>query len=105
MKSLAVLDDRRSALYPDVPTGKEAVGTDWMMGAWRGIGAPKNLPAEIESRLQAAVKQAYDSQEYRDFMSNRGFGTRWADAAEFGRFMATSDERMGEVMKAVGLAQ
>ena len=105
VKSLAILDDKPSALYPEVPTGKQAIGSNWTMGAWRGIGAPKNLPGAIEARLQAAVRKAYESPEYRDFMTNRGFGMRWADAAEFGRIMKASDEQMGAVMKTVGLVK
>lgn len=105
VKSLAILDDNPSTLYPQVPTAKEAIGTNWKMGPWRGIGAPKGLPGAIETRLQAAVKKAYESQEYRDFMTTRGFGMRWADGAEFARLMASTDEQMGTLMKNVGLAQ
>ena len=51
VKSLAIMDDKRSALYPNVPTLKEAVGSDWTMGAWRGIVAPKGIPAEARDKL------------------------------------------------------
>ena len=105
VKSLAVLDDQPSTLYPSVPPARQAIETNWTMGAWRGIAAPKNLPADIEARLQAAVKKAYESQEYREFMATRGFGMRWADPGEFAKFMAESDTRMGTVMKSVGLAK
>jgi tripartite-type tricarboxylate transporter receptor subunit TctC len=105
VRSLAILDDERSALYPDVPTGQEAIGTTWQMGVWRGIGAPKNLPADIQARLEASVKAAYDSTEYREFMTGRGFGMRWAAPAEFATFMAESDRQMGVVMRQVGLAR
>lgn len=104
-RSLAVLDERPSALYPDVPLGKQAVGSSWTMGAWRGIAAPKNLPADVESRLRDAVKKAYDSPEYKNFMTTRGFGTRWAGPDEFRELMTTTDQQMGRVMKAVGLAR
>jgi tripartite-type tricarboxylate transporter receptor subunit TctC len=105
VKSLAILDDAPSSLYPNVPTGMQAIGTSWNMGVWRGIGAPKNLPPAIEARLQDAVKKAYDSPEYREFMTNRGFGMRWAGPAEFATVMAASDARLGAVMKSVGLAR
>jgi tripartite-type tricarboxylate transporter receptor subunit TctC len=105
VRSLAVFDDQPSSLYPDVPTAKQAIGTDWKMGPWRGIGAPKNLPPAVESRLQAAVKAAVDSQEYKDFMANRGFGVRWGGPAEFAEVMANTDRQMGTVMQAVGLAR
>src|SRR5688500_433709 len=49
VKSLAILDEKPSELYPNVPTGAQAVGTRWSLGAWRGIGAPKNLPPTIEA--------------------------------------------------------
>ncbi len=105
VKSLAILDERRSRLYPNVPTGAEAIGTKWSMGAWRGIGAPKNLPKAIEARLQAAVKKAYESKEYAEFMTQRGFGMRWAAPAEFAAFMAEEDAKFGVVMRAVGLVK
>jgi tripartite-type tricarboxylate transporter receptor subunit TctC len=105
VRSLAILDDQPSTLYPNVPTAKDAIGTTWTLGTWRGVGAPKNVPGPIEDRLRTAVRQACESQEYRDFMTSRGFGVRWADPSEFARLMASSDEQMGAVMKAVGLAK
>src|SRR3954465_5669181 len=37
VKSLAVMSDKPAALYPQVPTLKSAIGSDWQMAAWRGI--------------------------------------------------------------------
>jgi tripartite-type tricarboxylate transporter receptor subunit TctC len=105
VKSLGLFDEKRSSLYPNVPTGKEELGFTWKTGAWRGIAAPRNLPKDIEARLQAAVKKAYDSKAYQDFMNQRGFGLAWAGPAEFAKFMADTDKQMGSVMKAVGLAK
>ena len=105
VRSVAVLDEQPSGLYPKVPTGSQAIGTRWSMGAWRGIAAPKNLPKAVEARLQSAVKKAYESREYQDFMTQRGFGMRWAGPDEFAAFMAEEDRKMGVVMKAVGLAK
>lgn len=105
VKSLAVMASQRAALFPNVPTLKEATGSDWATGAWRGIAAPKGLPPAIAQRLEAAVKKAYDSKEYKDFMAQRGFGMLWGDSAEFARFMAKGDADMKAVMTAVGLVK
>lgn len=105
VKSLAVMAKERSALMPNVPTLKESTGSDWATGAWRGIAAPKGLNAATAKRLEAAVKKAYDSKEYKDFMAQRGFGLLWGDAAEFARFMGRADSDMKAVMTAVGLAK
>ena len=66
-----------------MPTLKEAIGIDWATGAWRGIAGPKGLPADVQAKLDAALKKVYDSKEYKDFMAQRGFGVIWGDAPEF----------------------
>jgi tripartite-type tricarboxylate transporter receptor subunit TctC len=105
VRSLAVMSSSRAALFPNVPTLKEATGSDWATGAWRGIAAPKGLPAPIAARLEASVKKAYDSKDYKDFMAQRGFGLLWGGSAEFASFMAKGDADMKTVMTAVGIAK
>lgn len=105
VKSLAVMDKSRAALFPNVPTLKEAIGSDWATGAWRGIAAPKGVPEPVRMRLEASVKKAYDSKEYKDFMAQRGFGTLWGNGAEFAAFMGKADADMKAVMTAVGIAK
>lgn len=105
VKSLAIMSDKRSALYPNVPTLKEATGSDWSMAAWRGIVAPKGIPADVRDKLAAAVRKVAASKEYTDFMASRGFGVIYAGPDEFGKFMAKSDTDLGATMKAVGLVK
>ncbi|MES2714946.1 MAG: tripartite tricarboxylate transporter substrate binding protein [Pseudomonadota bacterium] len=105
VRSLAVMGSSRAALFPNVPTLKEATGSDWATGAWRGIAAPKGLPAPVAARLEASVKKAYDSKDYKDFMAQRGFGLLWAGSADFAGFMAKGDADMKAVMTAVGIAK
>ena len=38
-------------------------------------------------------------------MSNRGFGVVWGDAPAFAKFMDEGDAKMGDAMKAAGLAK
>lgn len=104
-RSLAIMAPARNPIFKDVPTLKEAMGIDYATGAWRGIGAPRNLPPEITAKLTAALKKVYDSAEFKDFMSNRGFGTVWGDGSQFGGFMDKGDAQMGEAMKAAGLSK
>jgi tripartite-type tricarboxylate transporter receptor subunit TctC len=105
VRSLAVMSETRNAAFPDIPTTKEAVGVSWTIGAWRGIVAPKGISDEQAKTLIAALKKAYDSDEYKTFMSKQGFGVRWASGADFGAFMKESNETLGEVMKKVGLTK
>jgi tripartite-type tricarboxylate transporter receptor subunit TctC len=105
VKSLAVMADAPAALYPQVPTLKAATGSDWKLGAWRGIAAPKGIANDVRDKLVAAIKKIAASKEYNDFMSSRGFGVAYLGPDEFGRFMAKSDADLGATMKAVGIAK
>ena len=104
-RALAIMAPTRNSAFPDVPTLKEAAGIDYSVGAWRGIAGPKGMPADVANKLTASLKKVYDSKEFKDFMNNRGFGVVWGDAAQFARFMDEGDAKMGDAMKAAGLAK
>ncbi|MGL5137757.1 MAG: tripartite tricarboxylate transporter substrate binding protein [Beijerinckiaceae bacterium] len=104
-KSIAIMSAERNPLFAAVPTLNETLGINYSVGAWRGIAGPKGLPADVQAKLVAALKKAYDSKEFKDFMSSRGFGLRWADPAGFTSFMEAGDKAMGGAMKAAGLAK
>lgn len=105
VKSLAIMAPERADLFPDVPTLNEAIGSGWQIGAWRGIVGPKGLPDDVVETLAAALETVYNSEEYRKFMADRGYGVRWASRQDFADFMDESNRKLGEVMKDVGLAQ
>jgi tripartite-type tricarboxylate transporter receptor subunit TctC len=105
VKSLAVMADKRAALYPNVPTLKEATGSNWTMAAWRGIAAPKGVPAEVRDKLVAAIKKIVASKDYNDFMTQRGFGVIYEGPDDFAKFMAKADADLGATMKAVGIVK
>ena len=104
-RPLAVMSAERTALYPNVPTLKESIGSGWTVGAWRGIAGPKGLPADVSAKLSAAIKKVWDGREFKDFMGTRGFGLTWADARGYATFMEKGDSDMAAVMKALGLSK
>ena len=104
-KSLAIMAQQRDPLFPDIPTLKESLGTEFQTGVIRGFGGPPKLPAAVAARLTEALEKVYKSSEYSEFMKSRGFGMDWADGPGFGKVMADTDATMGEAMKAAGLAK
>jgi tripartite-type tricarboxylate transporter receptor subunit TctC len=105
VKALAIMDANPPALYPNLPTLKKELNSNWETAAWRVIAGPKGLPANVQSTLGATLKKVYDSKDYKDFMASRGFGVVWADAAATAKFMAKADADNGAIMKAVGIAK
>jgi tripartite-type tricarboxylate transporter receptor subunit TctC len=105
VRPLAHMGEERSTLFPDVPTLKEATGSDWTVAAWRALVGPKGLPEDVKAKLVSAIETAYNSAEFQDFMKERGFGLLWSPAGEAEAFIGTSDKDSGTVMKEAGLAQ
>jgi tripartite-type tricarboxylate transporter receptor subunit TctC len=105
VKSIAIMNPERNPTFPNVPTLAEQTGSQWAIGAWRGIVGPKGMPADVTKRLTDALDKIYKGKEYNDFMNQRGFGVKFAAGEEFLAFWRKSDEDLGAVMKKVGLAK
>ena len=105
VRPLANMGEERLGLFPDVPTLKEATGSDWTVGAWRVVAGPKGVPQEVIDVLEPAVKRAYENPEYKKFMDGRGFGMVYRNAKDAVEFVKKDDVAFGEVMKAAGLAK
>jgi tripartite-type tricarboxylate transporter receptor subunit TctC len=105
VRSLAIMAPARNPVFPDVPTLKETLGIDYFTSSWRGIAAPRGLPTQITTRLTAALKTVYDSPDFKNVMSRRGFGTVWRDAGQFETFMDQADAQMGQAIKAAGFGK
>ena len=59
----------------------------WYKGVWRGFAALKGLPPEIAKTYEAAIKKIWDSAEFKEFMTRRGFDTIYLGSADFAEFM------------------
>lgn len=105
IKVLAVMNDERLPAFPDIPTLTEAGGPEWETAAWRTVAAPKGLPEDIQTTLADTMERVYNSQEFKDFMQQRGFGMIWAGPEGLAKHYEQADADLGKVLKAVGLAK
>jgi tripartite-type tricarboxylate transporter receptor subunit TctC len=101
VRALAVAMEKRHPLLPDVPTFRE-LGTDWVDGAYRGIGVPKSTPAEAKKRLSDLWAALNADPEMKELAAKSGFelvdvGTDGMDAfmKERVRAYTESGKRMG----------
>jgi len=57
LRTLAVVADDKSVLFPELPTMKEAGAAPMDISAWGGIIAPAGLPQPIVDRLHQAMQK------------------------------------------------
>jgi tripartite-type tricarboxylate transporter receptor subunit TctC len=105
VRSLTFMSPKRAANFPDVPTVEEATGHKWHKGVWRAIVGPKGMPSDIATQYETLLKKIYDSAEYQEFMTKRGFDVAWMGSAEFAQFLKKDDADIGEILKTLGLAK
>ena len=103
MKVLGVMaDERLEGILPDVPTLKET-GIDYSAGTWRGLVVPEGTPEERVEILSEAFEKVYNSEEFKEFMDNQGFGMKWRGPEEFGEFLADQHDVYGAVIEQLGI--
>ena len=104
-RALAVFSPERSDAFPDVPTVAEALGTPFVSGTWRGIISPPELDPAVTTRLADALEAAVNSEAYKSFVADRGFGWGWMREDAYGEFLKEQHETTGAVLSTLGLNQ
>lgn len=72
IRPLAVAMEKRHPLMPEVPTFKE-LGVDWVDGAYRGIGVPKNTPPEARKKISDMWAALNNDPEMKELAAKSGF--------------------------------
>ena len=105
VRTLAVMADERSPLYPDLPTVNEELGIEWSPLPFRGMAGPADLPEEVVTKVSAALAEITQDEEFKELMSSRGFSVAYQDADAFKQTVTRSRDSLVDAMKAVGLAK
>jgi len=102
LRALAVTTATRSATLPDVPPLADFLpGYD--ASNWKGIGAPKNTPADIVEKLNKEVSAALADPAIKSRFADFGTTPFSSSPAEFGKFVADEIEKWGKVIRAANI--
>lgn len=104
LKLLGVMDEKRSELYPDVPTFQEQ-GYDITYRTWRGLGLPKGVDGEKKEILEAAFKKALENKGFTEEMRKRGLNVTYMGRDEFGTFIEENYEKLEKDLNALRLSR
>lgn len=102
LRALAVADEERLKALPDVPTLKEK-GIDWTSASHLGIAVPKDTPDDVLQTLSKCYKEAFDTDEFQDFMASQNLTTAYLPPKEFDGYLQELSEQYGKVIDAAGI--
>jgi tripartite-type tricarboxylate transporter receptor subunit TctC len=105
VKVVAVMDERRLASFPHVPTLKEATGLDWQFVNWFAFVLPKGVPANVRTAIVEAAKKAHARDDVQGPLKERGFTPVWEASEQTQAFAASFSTMAGELLKELGLAK
>jgi tripartite-type tricarboxylate transporter receptor subunit TctC len=101
LRALAVTTATRSGALPDIPTMGESV-PGYEASAVTGIGAPKNIAAEIVATLNKEINAAFADAEMKARLVATGGTPLAGSPADFGKVMAAETEKWAKVVKLSG---
>ena len=102
LKVLGVATDRRSELYPQIPTWREQ-GVDLSIYSWHGIFAPKDTPAPVLAAVEASLQRVARNPKFLAQMEKLLLGVRYMGRQEFATFFAEQDALMRPLIQSLGL--
>ncbi len=103
VKALAATSQRRSEIFPDVPTFLEQGFADTVQDQWAGVLAPARTPPEIIARLNGAMVAVMNDPEVRAKLAQTGVVPAPGSPDEFGRYLRGEYERWGRIIREKGI--
>lgn len=97
LRALGTMSAERLPVCPDVPTFREQ-GADWVLLGWRGIGAPRDTPADRLAVLVEAVATEARSDEFIRFLEAAGFDYSYLPPEPFAEKLAADDVLYGRLL-------
>lgn len=101
LKGLGVTTRQRSLRYPDVPAIGEVL-PGYEVALWNGIMAPANTPADIVTKLNAAIVKALNQADIKQRLAEQGSDPAGTSPAEFRKFIASELGKWAKLVQISG---
>jgi len=103
VRPLAIVDTKRSARLPEVPTVAEILPGFQGFPAWWAFFGPAGLPSSIAERLSDEVRAALRAPDVQSKLNDLGLSTIASTPEELAAHLRREIEAVGKLTKAIGL--
>lgn len=104
LRPLVALSDTPALGFEGVPTARQ-LGLPVRGTVWGGLVAPKGLPSDVRTKLEAACQRATASTLYKARAQAANSPLVWRDSAGFGRFAQTEFDKFRKLVVENGLQE
>lgn len=94
--------ERDTTSFPDVPTCIEE-GYELTFATWWSLLAPPETPDGIVETLREAFTQAWNTEEFQDFLVTQGLEPMYVAPADFPVFLEDETEKFRPVIEELGM--
>lgn len=98
LRALAVADDKRSSVLPDVPTMAEAGVRNVQGGLWLALFAPAHTPPAVVSYLNKQAQEIFALPDVRERLDPLGLVLPGGSPEDLAKFMQAEDTRWRDVI-------
>jgi tripartite-type tricarboxylate transporter receptor subunit TctC len=99
---LATTGEKRSAVYPNLPTVREA-GTDFTIDLWLTVFAPAGVPKDVLAKLNAAANTALKNPELGAAFAKVGAEPHGTSTEQGAQFIKTEYAKWKDVIQAANI--
>jgi tripartite-type tricarboxylate transporter receptor subunit TctC len=103
VRAVALASKQRNPAVPDVPTMTEWGVSDFEVGTWSALIAPKGVPADVVQKINAAVAAVLADPVLRQRLIDDGAEVQTMTSSELGAFMRAENARWVKVVKDAGI--
>ena len=105
VRPLAVFDTARipAGDWKEIPTVKEALGTDIHYLMLRGIFGPPNMPKDAVEWYTGFLKKVYDTPDFKKYLEEGALKPEFATGAEYVKWVEENEKLHRELMTKGGL--
>ncbi|MDH2054256.1 Bug family tripartite tricarboxylate transporter substrate binding protein [Achromobacter marplatensis] len=102
LKLLAVTEEKRSPLLPDVPTVAETL-PGYELSVWYGAFGPAGMPPELTARLNREINLILKRPDVIKKMGDMGVLLTETTPEQFGQILTRDADKYGKLIKELGI--
>jgi tripartite-type tricarboxylate transporter receptor subunit TctC len=103
VRALAITSDRRSRLFPDIPTFAEGGVPGLVADNWWGVYLPAGTPQPVVDAYQAALQKIMADPEVKEKFAGLGVDAMATSPAEFREFLALEHAKYSKLVADNGI--